>query len=169
MSLLKKLLKSQEKSPDEKYFEGALPNMELRALQSISALNKETNEIFKSIKQKDKYRPIIKKLFEEGKISSDEYDDLINYLVDDKFDEIEKYISSLKNLKPKEEKDKFTKFLSSNKRSHDDIESWLLKNHYDPSKDTDLHKKQDERTKLIKMRDDAKTILDIIEREESKM
>jgi hypothetical protein len=75
----------------------------------------------------------------------------------------------IKNLKPKEEKDKFTKFLSSNKRSHDEIEKWLLKNHYDPSKDTDLHKKQDERTKLIKMRDDAKTILDIIEREESKM
>jgi hypothetical protein len=75
----------------------------------------------------------------------------------------------IKNLKPKEEKDKFTKFLSSNKRSHDEIEKWLLKNHYDPSKDTDLHKKQDERTKLIKMRDDAKTILHIIEREESKM
>jgi hypothetical protein len=75
----------------------------------------------------------------------------------------------IKNLKPKEENGKFMKFLSSNKRSHDEIEKWLLKNHYDPSKDTDLHKKQDERTKLIKMRDDAKTILHIIEREETKM
>jgi hypothetical protein len=78
-------------------------------------------------------------------------------------------LESKKVKKPKEEKDKFTKFLSSNKRSHDEIEKWLLKNHYDPSKDTDLHKKQDERTKLIKMRDDAKTILHIIEIEESKM
>jgi len=71
--------------------------------------------------------------------------------------------------KPKEEEDAFKKFLSSKKLSENQIEKWLLKNHYDPSKDTDLHKKQDERTKLIKMRDDAKAILEIIEREENKM
>ena len=135
-------------------------------LKSYTTTNEEDMFIQKNIYEPQMFKGItddITKSIERNKQLRKE-----NKELDKKFLEMEA-LESKKVKKPKEEKDKFTKFLSSNKRSHDEIEKWLLKNHYDPSKDTDLHKKQDERTKLIKMRDDAKTILDIIEREESKM
>ena len=73
----------------------AMSSMMIKAKKSSADLIKEANDNLLYIKNSKKFKPIIKNLFKDEKISEDKKDKLVQYLIDMKYD---KLITALKKF-----------------------------------------------------------------------